>query len=170
MRRLSLMVGIICVVTLFGSVANAQQPAASPPAPPAPPVYGPPITTDQAKKAVAGALAEAKKTPYLYTFAIVDPTGSLVYFEKMDSAIYAATNIAIGKARTAAVFKRPTKVFFDQTESGHPYVLALEPGLVPAAGGIPIVIDGKIGAIGVSGSPTGPIDERTAQAGADALK
>ena len=61
MRRLSLMVGIICVVTLFGSVANAQQPAASPPAPPAPPVYGPPITTDQAKKAVAGALAEARR-------------------------------------------------------------------------------------------------------------
>lgn len=158
----------ICVTVLIGSAAYAQQPASPPPAPPA---YGPPVTTEQAKKVVAAAIAVAKTTPYLYTFAVVDPTGSLVYFEKMDGAIYAATEIAIGKARTAATFKRPSKAFFDAMESGHPFVATLIPGLVAAAGGIPLMVDGKIvGAIGVSGSPTGPIDLVPAQAGADTLK
>jgi len=159
---------IVCAMVLGGSAAYAQQPTSPPPAPPD---YGPPVTTEQAKKAVAAALAEGKKTPYGYAFAVVDPSGSLVYFEKMDGAIHAATNIAIGKARTAATFKRPSKAFFDAMEAGHPYVMTLEPGLVAAAGGVPLMVDGKIiGAIGVSGGPTGVIDLQAAQAGADALK
>jgi uncharacterized protein GlcG (DUF336 family) len=107
----------------------------------------------------------------LYTFAVVDPTGSLVYFEKMDGAIYASTEIAMRKARTAATFKRPTKAFFDAMESGHPFVATLTPELTASIGGIPLMVDGKIiGAIGVSGSPSGPTDLAPAQAGADALK
>jgi glc operon protein GlcG len=164
----------VCAAIILASTAYAQQPmapAAAPASPPPPPAYGPPITVDQAKKAVAAAVAEGKSTPYLYTFAVVDPTGSLVYFEKDDGAIYAATEIAIGKARTAAIFKRPSKAFFDQMNSGQPYVATLIPGLVAAAGGIPLVVDGKIvGAIGVSGGPNGLIDSQAAQAGADALK
>jgi uncharacterized protein GlcG (DUF336 family) len=168
MYRLVASALVICVTVVIGSAAYAQQPTSPPPAPPD---YGPPVTTEQAKKAVAAALAEGKKTPYLYTFAVVDPTGSLVYFEKMDGAIHAATNIAIGKARTAATFKRPSKAFFDAMESGHAYVMTLEPGLVAAAGGVPLMVGGKIvGAIGVSGGPTGVIDLQAAQAGADALK
>ncbi len=108
MRRLSVFVGAICAAMVFGSAAFAQQPASPPPPPP---IYGPPVTISQAKKAIAAALAEANKTQYLYVFAVVDPSGSLVYFEKMDGAIYAATEIAVRKARTAAIFKRPTKRF-----------------------------------------------------------
>ncbi len=102
MRRLTFLAGAICAVVALGSVAYAQQQAAPPPPPPA---YGPPVTTDQAKKAVAAAVAEAKTKPYLLFFAVVDPSGNLVYFEKMDGAIYASNDIAIGKARTAATFK-----------------------------------------------------------------
>jgi glc operon protein GlcG len=159
-------------VVLIGSAVQAQpQPAPAAPPPGPPPAYGPAVTTDQAKKAVAAAIAAAKKTPYFYAFAVVDPTGSLVYFEKMENAPYASTNIAMAKARTAASFKLPTKVWFDRMETGHPYVATLEPGLVAAAGGIPLMVDGKVvGAIGVSGGPTGLIDTDAAQAGVDALK
>ena len=168
MPRLSVLVAATCAAMVFGSVAYAQQPAAPPP--PQPP-YGPPVTIDQAKKVVAAALAEAKNSPYLYVFAVVDPTGSLVYFERMDGAIYASNEIAIRKARTAATFKYPTKRFFDAMESGHPYVATLTPELTASIGGVPLMIDGKvIGAIGVSGSPTGPTDLAPAEAGANALK
>ena len=167
MSCLFVMAGAICASMMLGSIAYAQQPAAAP-APPAPPPYGPAVTIDQAKTAVAAALAEAKKSPYLYTFAVVDPTGSLVYFEKMDGAIYASTEIAMRKARTAATFKRPTKAFFDAMESGHPFVATLTPELTASIGGIPLMVDGKI--IGASGSPSGPTDLAPAQAGADALK
>lgn len=85
--------------------------------------------------------------------------------------INAATELAINKARTAATFNRPTKAFFDAMESGHSSVATLAPYLIAAAGGIPLMVDGKvIGGIGVSGSPTGLLDSIPAQAGADALK
>ena len=115
-------------------------------------------------------MAEAKKTPYFYTFAVVDPAGNLVYFEKMDSAPTSSNEIGIGKAWTAATFKRPSKAFFDQMESGHVYVAKLDPRIVASAGGIPLVVDGKIvGAIGVSGGANGLMDAVAAQAGADTL-
>ena len=167
MRRLFLMACAICATMVFGSTAYAQQPAA----PPAPPPYGPAVTIEQAKKAVAAALAVATKSPYLYVFAVVDPTGSLVYFERMDGALYASNEIAIRKARTAAMFKRPSGDFFNAMEHGHPFVATLSPDLAASIGGIPLEVDGKIiGAIGVSGSPSGPTDLPPAQAGADALK
>jgi glc operon protein GlcG len=168
MRRLSFTT-LAFAVALFGSAVYAQQPAA--PSPPAPPPYGPPITIEQAKKVAVAALAEAKKTSYDYAFAIVNPSGNLVYFEKTDDVLTASINIAIGKAQTSATLKRPSKALFDQMETGHPYVATLYPGIVAAAGGVPIVVDGKIiGAIGVSGSPTGLIDEKAALAGAAAVK
>jgi uncharacterized protein GlcG (DUF336 family) len=173
MRSLSLITTLAFAAALFGSAVYAQQPAASsPPAPPAPPPYGPPITIEQAKKVAAAALAEAtKKTPYDYAVAIVNPSGNLVYFEKTDDVLTASINIAIGKAQTSATLKRPSKALFDQMENGHPYVATLYPGIVAAAGGVPVIVDGKIvGAIGVSGSPTGLIDEKAALAGAAAFK
>lgn len=170
MRRFSLITAAACAALLFGFVAHAQQPAAPPPPPPPPPAYGAPVTIDQAKKAVAGAMAEAKKLPYLYVFAVVDPSGSLVYFEKMDGAVYASTQIAMSKARAAATYKRPTKVYFDLMEAGHSFVGTLD-GMIASAGGIPLMVDGKIiGAIGVSGGPSGLFDTAAAQAGVDALK
>ncbi len=169
MRSLSLITTLAFAAAVFGSAVYAQQPAA--PSPPAPPPYGPPITIEQAKKVAAAALAEAKKTPYDYAFAIVNPSGNLVYFEKTDDVLTASINIAIGKAQTSATLKRPSKALFDQMETGHPYVATLYPGIVAAAGGVLIVVDGKmVGAIGVSGSPTGLIDEKAALAGAAAVK
>ena len=94
MRRLPVLAGAIRAALIFTSSVFAQQPAA----PPAPPSYGPPVTIAQAKKAVAAALACGPESPYLYVFAVVDPTGSLVYFERMDGAIYASNEIAIRKA------------------------------------------------------------------------
>jgi uncharacterized protein GlcG (DUF336 family) len=160
---------VMTSVALLAGSAFAQTPAPAAP-PPAPLTYGPPVTIEQAKQAVAAAVAEAKKTAYFYTFAVVDPAGDLVYFEKMDSAPTSSNEIGIGKARTAATFKRPSKAFFDQMETGHPYVGQLDPRIVASAGGIPLIVDGKIiGAIGVSGGANGLMDAAAAQAGADTL-
>lgn len=154
---------------MFATAVHAQQPAAAPPPPP--PAYGPPVTTEQAKKAVAAAITEAKKSGYLFTFAVVDPSGDLVYFEKMDGAPTASNDIGIGKAWTAATFKRPSKAFFDGMETGHSFFGQLHPRIVASAGGIPLMVDGKIvGAIGVSGGANGLMDNGAAQAGVDALK
>ena len=133
--------------------------------------YGPPISNDNAKKAAAAALAEAAKNHWNMAVAVVDPNGTLVYYEKMDNTQIGSANVAIGKARSAALFKRPTKAFQDALAGGGAgmRVLGLE-GVVPVEGGIPIIADGKIiGAIGVSGVQSHQ-DGQVAQAGADALK
>ena len=169
MRRLSLITMAAGAALMFGTAVYAQQPAAAPPPPPPP--YGPPVTIEQAKKAVAAAYIEAKKTGYLFTFSVVDPSGELVYFEKMDGAPTSSNDIGIGKAWTAATFKRPSKAFFDAMENGHPFFGQLHPRITASAGGIPLVVDGKIvGAIGVSGGANGLMDNVAAQVGADALK
>ena len=159
-----LTVGALAAGFLAVGAAHAQQqsPAASPPA------YGAPVTTEQAKKAVAAALAEGKTR---LVFAVVDPSGNLVYFEKMDGAPYASSEIAIRKARTSATFKRPSMAFFEQMEGGHNYVMTLSPELIASGGGLPLVVDGRIvGAIGVSGSPSGLLDQTAAEAAVNALK
>ncbi len=80
--------------------------------------YGPPITTELAKKVAAAALAEARANNWTMAAAIVDPSGILVYFEKIDDTQHASARIAIDKARSAAMFKRPTKTFQDSVEKG----------------------------------------------------
>jgi uncharacterized protein GlcG (DUF336 family) len=103
--------------------------------------------------------------------AITDPNGDLIYFERMDNTQIGSINIALGKARTAAKFKRPSKVFQDLLAKGDnfTYLLGLE-GAMQVQGGLPIVMDGKIvGAIGVSGA-TGDQDSQCATAGLEALK
>ena len=171
MRYLSFAALTLCVAVAFGTAAYAQQPPAAA-APPPPPAYGPPVTLEQAKKAVAASVTEAKKVAgYQFVFAVVDPAGNLVYFEKMDSAPTSSVDIAIGKAWTAATFKRPSKAFFDAMETGHSFFGQLHPRVTASAGGIPLVVDGKIvGAIGVSGGANGLMDLGAAQVGADALK
>jgi glc operon protein GlcG len=168
MPRLSLATVAAYATLMFGTAVYAQQPTAPPPPLP---LYGPSVTIDQAKKVVATAFAEAKKTPYLFVFVVVDTAGDLVYFEKMDGAPTSSNDVAIGKAWTAATFKRPSKVYFDLMEAGHSFFGQLHPRLTASAGGIPLMVDGKIvGAIGVSGGPNGLIDNAAAQAGADVLK
>jgi uncharacterized protein GlcG (DUF336 family) len=168
MRRLVASVFAICVAVLIGSAALAQQPASPPPPPP---LYGPAVTLEQAKKVVAAAVTEAKKLPYRYVFAVVDPAGQLVYFERMDSAPTSSIEVAIGKAWSAATFKRPSKAFFDAMEAGHSFFGQLDPRIVASPGGLPLMLDGKIvGAIGVSGGPNGLFDMAAAQVGVDELK
>jgi glc operon protein GlcG len=133
--------------------------------------YGLPVSVDNAKKAAATALAEARKNNWQMAVAVVDTGGNLVYYEKMDNTQLGSANVAIGKARSAALFKRPTKAFQDALAAGGAGLrtLGLE-GAVPVEGGVPLVMDGKIvGAIGVSGD-TSDHDGQCARAGAEALK
>lgn len=133
--------------------------------------YGAPISLEAAKKAAAAAAAEARKNNWNMAISIVDTGGELVYLEKMDATQTGSVRIATGKARSAAMFKRPTKVFQDVVASGGGglRILGLE-GAVPIDGGLPIVMDGKIvGAIGVSGA-AGDQDAQCAKAGVDSLK
>jgi glc operon protein GlcG len=167
MRRLSSIFGAVASATvMLASIVYAQQQGAPPP--PAPP-FGAPITLDQAKKVAAAAEAEAKKNNLNSAFAIVEPNGALVYFAKMDGTQYAAINVAMDKATSAALYRRPTAAFDAGLRAGNTYLLTLR-GMNAVPGGIPIVADGKlIGAIGVSGG-SGPEDANVAQVGAVALK
>ena len=174
MLKLSLLSALLAAATL-ALPAAAQAPAQPAPAPvpdalPFATPYGMPITLEQAKKVMAAAEAESKKRGWAHGIAVADPSGDLVLLVKMDGAQNAASKIAEGKARTAALFRRPTKAFFDAVESGHPYVMSLLPGLVAADGGLPIIENGKvIGSIGASGG-TGAQDAIVSKAGADMIK
>jgi uncharacterized protein GlcG (DUF336 family) len=173
MRKCFLMAIVALAGLLPGVVAQAQAPAAAPaPVPDALPFdipYGMPIALERAKKVAEAAMAEAKKRNWKMIVAIVSPSGDLVYFEKQDDAQLASIEVALSKARSSAGFRRPTKVFFDAMESGHPYISTLK-GAVAAEGGVPLVENGKmVGAIGVAGG-TGAQDGVIAKAGADSVK
>ena len=134
------------------------------------PSYGPTITTAQAKQAVSLALAEARKNNWTMAAAVVDPAGILVYFERIDDTQNASSQIAIDKAYSAALFKRPTKTFQDSIERGGIglRVMALR-GAMPVEGGVPLVVDGKIvGGLGVSGG-TAEQDGQCCKAATDAM-
>jgi glc operon protein GlcG len=151
------------------AVARAQTPAQAPAQAPSP--YGANVSLENAKKVAAPALAEAEKNHWNMAVAIVDTSGNLVYYEKMDNTQLGSANVAIDKARCAALFKRPTKAFQDTLAAGGDglRVLTLK-GVVAVEGGIPLVMDGKIvGAIGVSGAASSQ-DAQCAKAGADVLK
>jgi glc operon protein GlcG len=151
------------------AIARAQVPAQAPAQAPSP--YGANVSLENAKKVAAPALAEAEKNHWNMAVAIVDTSGNLVYYEKMDNTQLGSANVAIDKARCAALFKRPTKAFQDTLAAGGDglRVLTLK-GVVAVEGGIPLVMDGKIvGAIGVSGAASSQ-DAQCAKAGADVLK
>jgi glc operon protein GlcG len=133
--------------------------------------YGHSISLEDAKKAAAAAIAEVRKNNWTMAVAITDTGGHLVYFEKMDATQTGSVDVAISKARCAALFKRPTKAFQDLLATGGDglRVLGIQ-GAVPVEGGVPLVADGKIvGAIGLSGGASSQ-DGQAAQAGAAALK
>lgn len=132
------------------------------------PAYGPAVTLDQAKKLAAGAVAEANKNNWKVAIAIVDTHGFLKYYEMMDDTQTASATISVEKARTAAMFRRPTKMMEDMITGGRTAVLGLK-GSLPVEGGLPIVVDGKvIGGIGISGL-TSPQDGVVAQAALNAF-
>ena len=132
--------------------------------------YGMPIALESAKKAAAAAVAEARKNGWTMAVAVTDPAGELVYFEKMDGTQTGSVTVAIAKSRSAALFKRPTKVFQDMLASGGAgvRVLALERA-VPIEGGVPLLVGGQIvGTMGASGGSSDQ-DGVVAAAGAAAL-
>lgn len=135
------------------------------------PAYGMSIGVDAAKKIAAAAVAEARKNNFTMAIAVVDTAGNLIYFEKMDGTQTGSVNVSIEKARSAVLFKRPTKSFQDTVAQGGVGLRMLGlPGAVPVEGGIPLMEGGKIvGAIGASGG-TSAEDGQTAQAGASTLK
>jgi len=178
MRRLMTMAGAACVALLIASGAFAQVP----PDPNNPNEtvpdklvhmpYGAPITLETAKKVAAAAAAEATKRGWPMCITVVEPTGDLVYFEKMDDCQYASITISQNKARAAARFRRPTLVFERLIGKGafFAYLPTLGDAFTGSRGGNPLVVGGKIiGAIGVSGG-TGSQDDTISQAGAAALK
>jgi len=128
------------------------------------------LSLDGAKQVIAAAVAEARqKNAPGGAIAIVDDGGNLMALERLDNTFAAAANISIGKARTAAIFKRPTAAFEDIIRSGRTPMIALN-DFTPLQGGIPIVSEGQvIGGIGVSGAATAQQDEEIAMAGVAAL-
>lgn len=163
----------VIAILALGS-AFAQTTPSAPAGAPAPAaatlLYGEPISAEWASAAIAAAEAEAKRNGWFMAIAVADPGGHLVQFRRMDNTQVGSINIAIGKARTAAQFRRPTKVFQDMLAQGSAftYVLGLE-GATVVQGGMPLVRDDKIvGAIGASGS-SGDNDTQTALAAARAL-
>jgi glc operon protein GlcG len=148
---------------------SADKPSVPPPAPPPPIPHGTPIPLDLAKRIAAAAEAEAHRNGWPMAIAIAEPTGALVYFLKMDDVQYASIDLAVVKAKTAAIYRRPTKMFTEALGNGHLMFLTF-PDLCAAPGGLPLVAGGKlIGAIGVSGG-AGHQDDIVAQAGVAALK
>ena len=126
------------------------------------------ISLEDARKAAAAAAMEAKKNKWNVAIAVVDDGGHLVYFERIDDTLFASADIAVGKARTAVAFKRPTKALEDAINAGQHAILSF-PNSIPREGGLPILLDGKvIGGIGVSGAKSSE-DAQVAKAGVDAL-
>jgi glc operon protein GlcG len=128
------------------------------------------LTLEGAKKVIAAAVAEAKsKNAPGGAIAVVDESGNLVAVERLDNTFAAGANISIGKARTAVLFKRPTKFFEDVINKGRTAMATLN-DFTPLQGGIPIIVDGQvIGGVGVSGAASAQQDEELAIAGANAL-
>jgi glc operon protein GlcG len=167
------MLALAGAVALSAGSAFAQAPT---PAPAPAPVstanlpYGPSITLDQAKRAMAAAELEAAKNSWQVAITILDSGGNVIMFHRIDNAQLSATSVSEGKARTALEFKRPSKALDDAIAGGGAglRLLALK-NITPIEGGLPMVVDGKIiGAIGVSGALSSQ-DAQVAKAGADAL-
>ena len=128
------------------------------------------LTLDGAKRVIAAAVAEARRNNAGGAIAVVDDGGNLMALERLDGTFVAGANISIGKARTAAMFKLPTKRFEDIIKNGRTAMVAL-PDFTPLQGGIPIIVDGQVvGAIGVSGAASAAQDEEIAMVGANAAK
>jgi glc operon protein GlcG len=157
----SLLFAGLCVVGL-ASFASAQT---------APPPYGEAITLEQAKKVLAAAEAEAQKNDWPVAISIVDGSGFLVAFQRLDNTQLGSVEVSLEKAKTSALFRRPTKAFEEVLEKGGVNVRVLRlPGALPIEGGLPIIHGGKvIGAIGVSGVKSTE-DAQVAAAGLEALK
>lgn len=130
--------------------------------------YGADVGVEAARKVAAATVAECAKNSWRVAVAVVDTHGDLVFFEKMDDTQIVSVAIAQAKAKAAATYRRPTRVFADAIAKGGNALMTL-PGVIASPGGVPLVVGGKIiGAVGVSGV-TGDQDEQCGKAGASAL-
>ena len=169
MRGLFIAVATATALASGAAVAQVQPlpegvPAAMPFATP----YGQAISYEMAKAAVEAAIADASARSWRLAVAVVSPEGQLIYFARMDDTQWAGSDIAIRKARTAALFRRGTDVF-TTASSTSPAITSLHETIVASPGGLPIVLDGRIvGGIGCSGA-AGPQDAVSCQAGISAL-
>jgi glc operon protein GlcG len=128
------------------------------------------LTLEGAKKVSDAAVLHAKSNGANPSIAIVDEGGHLLHFVRMDGSFSAGANVSAGKARTSALFKKPTKDFEEIINKGRFTMTAL-PDFTPLQGGVPIIHDGfVIGAIGVSGAKSAAQDEEIAKAGASAVE
>lgn len=129
------------------------------------------LTLDGARKVIAAAIDESRKLNAPGgVIAVVDEGGNLMALERLDGTFAAGANISIGKARTAVMFKKPTKVFEDIIKNGRTPMIALN-DFTPLQGGVPVFLDGEvIGGVGVSGAASAQQDEALAIAGANAVK
>jgi glc operon protein GlcG len=153
MSRKSIVAGL--ALASFTAIAVAQDRR---------PDYGPAVNAAAAKKIAAGVIAECQKNSWNVAVAVVDNHGFLVYFERMDNTQTGSMDVAVGKARSAATYRRPTRAFMDVINKGGPATGTL-PGVFASPGGLPIMVDGKVtGGVGVSGV-TGDQDEQCAKAG-----
>ena len=166
---MSRMLALACALAAFAVAAGSALAPASAQQASTPP-YGPPITLDDAKRAMAAAELEAAKNSWQVAITIIDSGGNLVMFHKIDNTQLSASEGAEGKARTSLQFKRPSKALDDAIAAGGGgmRLLALK-DITPLEGGIPLVANGAIvGAIGVSGALSAQ-DAQVAKAGADTL-
>jgi len=152
--------GLAALSAVFVANAAAQQM-----------LYGPPVSVENARKAAAASVAEARKNGWNMAVAIVDPSGYLVYFERMDTVQFGSIPIAQDKAHAAAAFRRTTKSVYDEMEKGGAGLRYLNlRGFVTSEGGELLVQDGRVvGAIGCSGG-SGAQDGVCARAGAGTVK
>jgi glc operon protein GlcG len=126
------------------------------------------LTLEAAQKIATACVAEARKRSVEVVIVVVDDAGIPILLERMNEAQIASVQVGIGKARTAAIYRRPSRVFEEQIRNGRVAALALADA-TPLQGGIPVTLDGKVvGAVGVSGD-TPLVDEEIALAGAAAF-
>jgi glc operon protein GlcG len=162
MRMLKTLIGAFVLALMAAATAGAQT---------TPPPYGPPIGIEGARAVMAAAESEAAKNNWAVVISIIDSGGNIVMLHRHNDVQLSSIDISQGKAKTALMFKRPSKVLDDAISGGGAGLrfLALK-DIVPLEGGLPIVADGKIvGAIGVSGVLSAQ-DSQVARAGADGLK
>jgi glc operon protein GlcG len=127
------------------------------------------LTMEGAKKVIEAAVNHAQASGAAGNIAVVDEGGHLLSFVRLDGSFPAGANVSIGKARTAATFRKPTKDFEDIINKGRFTMTAL-PDFTPLQGGVPILHEGHVvGAIGVSGAKSAQQDEDIAKAGAAAI-
>jgi glc operon protein GlcG len=147
----------VTTAVLFAAVSNASAQVTQKPA----------LSLDGAQAALAAAAAEARRSGAGGAIAVVDDGGHLLAFARLDGTFPAGAEVSIGKARTAAIFRKPTSAFEDSINKGRFAMTALPDFFTPLQGGVPIMHDGQvIGGIGVSGSSSAAQDEQVASAGA----